>query len=222
MKQELKLPKEIIEAFSKLDTPSISDAMDKLKIRGALLSIKPVVPDTYICGQAFTVHYVPCGEVKGTVGDFIDDIEPGEVAVIDNGGRMDCTVWGDIMSFYAQKHGIAGTVIDGVCRDINVIRQLQYPIFTKGTYMVTGKDRVFVDRINEPVSIAGVQVNPGDLICADNSGVIVVPRTRAQEVLKVAHEIEAVEQEIMKKIEAGLPLAEARKQTEYHKLQRAD
>ena len=76
MKPELTLPKEVIEAFSKLDTPSISDAMDKLRITGGCLGIHPVVPDTYICGQAFTIHYAPCGEeVKGTVGDFIDDIQ---------------------------------------------------------------------------------------------------------------------------------------------------
>ncbi|MBQ6150737.1 MAG: RraA family protein [Mogibacterium sp.] len=220
MKPELTLPKEIIEAFSKLDTPSISDAMDKLRITGGCLGIHPVVPDTYICGQAFTIHYAPCGEeVKGTVGDFIDDILPGEVAVIDNNGRLDCTVWGDIMSYYATKHGIAGTVIDGVCRDINVIRKLKYPIFSKSIYMVTGKDRVYVDHINEPVSISGVQVCPGDLICADNTGVVVVPFKRAEEVLKVALEIEAVEQQIMAKIEAGVTLKEARQQTGYHKLQ---
>ncbi|MBR3200040.1 MAG: RraA family protein, partial [Mogibacterium sp.] len=128
-------------------------------------------------------------------------------------------VWGDIMSTYAVKHGIAGTVIDGVCRDINVIRELKYPIFSKSTYMVTGKDRVYVDHINEPISISGVQVCPGDLICADNTGVVVVPFKRAEEVLKVAHEIEAVEQQIMAKIEAGMTLKEARQQTGYHKLQ---
>ena len=87
------------------------------------------------------------------------------------------------MSIYATQKGIAGTVIDGVCRDINVIRELKYPIFTKGTYMVTGKDRVYVDRINETVSIAGVQVNAGDLIIGDNTGVIAVPFNKAEEVL---------------------------------------
>ena len=81
------------------------------------------------------------------------------------------------------------------------------------------KDRVYVDHINEPISISGVQVCPGDLICADNTGVVVVPFKRAEEVLKVAHEIEAVEQQIMAKIEAGMTLKEARQQTGYHKLQ---
>ena len=219
MKPELTLPTEVIEAYKKLDVPSISDAMDKLRLYGGLLDIKAVVPDTYVCGQAFTVHYVPCGEVKGTVGDFIDDILPGEVAVIDNNGRRDCTVWGDIMSVYAKNKGIAGTVIDGVCRDINVIRQLKYPIYTKGTYMVTGKDRVYVDRINETVSISGVQINPGDLIVGDNTGVVVIPFQRAEDVLKTAQEIEQVEQVIVSKIQGGMRLKDARKATGYHSLQ---
>lgn len=222
MREDLKLPAELIEEFKKLDTPSISDAMDKLHIYGGLLGIKPVVPDTYLCGQAFTVHYVPCGEIKGTVGDFIDDIEPGEVCVIDNNGRLDCTVWGDIMAFFASYKGIAGTVIDGVCRDINTIRELKYPIFTKGTYMETGKDRVYVDRVNETVNVSGVQVNPGDLVVGDNTGVVVVPRTRAAEVLAVAKNIERVEQQIREKIRAGMSLKEARAQTGYHHLQTPD
>lgn len=220
MKEELKLPQEIIDGFKKLDTPSITDAMDKMRIYGGLLGIHPVNPGTRICGQAFTVHYVSCGtEVRGTVGDFIDDIEPGEVAVLDNNGRLDCTVWGDIMSYYADMHGIAGTVIDGVCRDINVVRELQYPIFSRSVYMETGKDRVFADHINVTVNIANVQVNPGDLICADDSGVVVVPRLKAAEVLQTAQNIEKVEQQILAKVREGMPLREARKQLGYHKLQ---
>lgn len=222
MLPERTLKPEIIEAFKKLDVPSISDAMDKLKLFGALYHIKAVVPDTYVCGQAFTVHYVPNGMIKGTVGDFIDDILPGEVAVIDNNGRDDCTVWGDIMSIYASQHGIAGTVIDGVCRDINVIRELKYPIYTKGTYMVTGKDRVYVDKVGGTVSIAGIQVNPGDLVCGDNTGVVIVPFERVEEVLAVAQNIEKVEQEILKKVRSGMKLKDARKETGYHTLQTPD
>lgn len=222
MKAELTLAPEIIEGFKKLDVPSVSDAMDKLKIPGGLLGIKPVVPDTYMCGQAYTVHYVPCGSVKGTVGDFIDEILPGEVAVLDNNGRLDCTVWGDIMSIYATKKGIAGTVVDGVCRDINVIRELKYPIYTKGTYMVTGKDRVYVDRTMEPVNVSGIQICPGDLMIGDNTGIVVVPFARAAEVLDTAREIERVEQIIVAKVNEGMPLAQARKETGYHKLQTPD
>lgn len=210
---------QIISKFKKIDTPSVSDAMDKLGINCALLGIKQIVPGTKICGPAFTVHYVPCGVEKGTVGDFIDDVEPGQVVVIDNSGRLNGTVWGDIMSIVADKTGIEGTVIDGVCRDLPTIKRLQYPIFTKGYYMSTGKDRVEVDAVNIPVAVSGVQVRPGDIILGDDSGVIVIPMDKAEEVLKVAQEIEAKEKEIEEEVLKGSTLKEAREKFSYHSLQ---
>lgn len=214
-----KLSEEVISAFRKMDTPSISDAMDRIGQPCGLLGISPVVPNTKICGQAFTIHYTACGLTHGTVGDFIDDIEPGQVAVIDNGGRTDCTVWGDIMSIYAVQRKLGGTIIDGVCRDIPVIKELQYPIFTKGCYMVTGKDRVYVDHINEPVTISGIQVRPGDLIVADDSGALVIPIELVEQVLEAVIEIDKAEQGIVTRISNGMTLREARAEMHYHNLQ---
>lgn len=213
------LPRETIAAFQQLDTPGVSDAMDRLGIPCALFNIKPIVPGTKLCGQAFTVHYTACGQVKGTVGDFLDDVQPGQVVVIDNGGRMDCTVWGDIMSICASRKGIAGTVIDGVCRDLPAIRELNYPIFSKGYYMSTGKDRVYVDRLNEPVTVSGLQVLPGDLLLADDSGAVVIPCAHAGEILAAAREIAAVEDRIVAQVRAGKLLREAREELGYHGLQ---
>ena len=122
-----KLDPAVIEAYKKLDSTSISDALDRLGIPGGLYGIKPVTPGVVMCGQAFTVRYVPCGEVKGTVGDFLDDVEPGQVCVLDNGGRDYCTVWGDIMAMAASMKEIAGTLIYGVCRDVKDVRAIRYP-----------------------------------------------------------------------------------------------
>ena len=214
------LSKEILEGFSSLDTACISDAIDRLGISGGgLLGIRSVVPGSKLCGQAFTVHYTACGETRGTVGDFLDDVHPGQVVVIDNQGRADCTVWGDIISLYASKNGVAGTVIDGVCRDVPTIRALQYPIFTKGTYMRTGKDRVYVDRVNGPVTLSSVQVAPGDLLVGDDSGVVVVPFAQAAAVYEAALEIERKEQAIKDGVAQGERLKEARERTGYHTLQ---
>lgn len=213
------LPQEIITAFQEMDTPSVSDAMDRLGLPCALFDIKPVIPGTKLCGQAFTVHYTACGQVKGTVGDFLDDVQPGQVVVIDNGGRRDCTVWGDIMSICASRKGIAGTVIDGVCRDLPVIRELEYPVFSKGFYMSTGKDRVYADQVGVPVTVSGLQVLPGDILLADDSGAIVIPRTRAEEILAAAREIAHVENQIVARIKSGCSLKEARALLGYHKLQ---
>lgn len=220
MCEQCKISQEIIDSFLTFDTAAVSDALDRLGIQGGLLGIHAVVPGTKMCGQAFTVHYIPCGAKRDNVGDFIDDVAPGQVVVIDNNGRLDCTVWGDIMSLYASQHHIAGTLIDGVCRDVSTIHSLQYPIFTKSTYMVTGKDRVYVDHTNVPVSISGIQVLPGDLILADDSGAVVIPQSRAAEILTVTQEIEEKEEAIRKEVLSGSCLRDARKALGYHLLQR--
>ena len=211
--------KELIKAMKKMDTASISDAMDKLGIPCGLLGIQAVVEGNKICGDAFTVHYIPCGMGKGNVGDFIDEVEPGQVVVIDNGGRTYCTVWGDIMTYTAKHKGIEGTLIDGVCRDVNGIKELGYGIYTKGKYRVTGKERVTVDAVNVPVAISGVQVRPGDIILGDDSGALVVPQEKAEEVLAMAQHIEEVEQKIITEVRAGSTLKAAREKLGYHKLQ---
>nr|WP_221179402.1 RraA family protein [Streptomyces botrytidirepellens] len=94
-------------------------------------------------GPAFTVRYAPVDESSdGTVGDFLDDVPPGSVIVIDNDGRTDVTVWGGIMSEVAAHRGIAGTVINGVCLDVSASLARNYPLFSRGRFMRTGKDRV--------------------------------------------------------------------------------
>lgn len=213
------LSKEVLDGFRELDTTSVSDALDRLGITGGLLGIKAVLPGSRLCGQAFTVHYIPCGTIKGTVGDFLDDVKAGQVVVIDNGGRTYCTVWGDLMSITAVRNRVAGTVIDGVCRDVPGIMKSGYAIFSRGSYMVTGKDRVYVDQVNVPVAVSGVQVNPGDLMLGDDSGVIVVPFERAEEVLHVAREIEAKEKAIEIELAKGTTLKDARAHAGYHSLQ---
>ncbi len=210
---------DLVERFKRLDTTSISDALDRLGIIGGCQGILPQVSGTKAVGRAFTVRYRPCGIEKGTVGDFLDDVDPGHVVVLDNGGRTYGTVWGDIMTVYAIKRGISGTVIDGVCRDLPKILELRYPIFTRGRFMVTGKDRVEVDAINVPVSISNILVKPGDIVVADDTGVVIVPFERAEEVLNIAVEIDEAERRILELIDKGVSLKEARKQMGYHKLQ---
>lgn len=213
-------PDELLDAFKVLDTASISDAMDKLGLEAGCHGIKPVVTGVKFAGRAFTVKYRACGIVeRGTVGDFLDDVLPGQVVVIDNAGRTDCTIWGDIMTTLAHRNGVAGTVIDGVCRDVPKIRELGYPIFTRDYYMMTGKDRIEIEAVNVPVSVANRQVRPGDILVGDDSGVVVVPASRAHEVLVIARQIEHTEQEILKRISKGQSLREARADLHYHSLQ---
>lgn len=209
----------LIEKLKKFDAASISDALDRLGIAGGLLGVHAVVPGNVICGPAFTVKYIPCGQEKGTVGDFLDIVQKGDVVVIDNDGRLDCTAWGDIMSLYATLKEVEGTIIDGVCRDLPDIKRLNYPIFTKGHYMVTGKERVEVAYVNQPVNVSNVQVRPGDIIFGDDTGVLAIPYNRLEDVLAAAEEIESVENQIREALKAGMTLREARAKLGYHTLQ---
>ncbi|WP_106804512.1 RraA family protein [Pseudomonas sp. S5D5] len=214
---------QLVALFEGLDTPGVSDAMDKLGLAGQCLGIAPL--DNYpgtVVGPAFTVQYVPASMPPGSVGDFIEDVLPGDVVVIANAGRTDCTVWGDIMTQYAGSRGIAATVIDGVCRDVSKALGDSYPLFTRGRYMRTGKDRVQVLAVNQPVAISGARVCARDIVVADANGVLVVPRARAEEVARTARQIEAVESQIRAQIEAGKTLRQARESLGYHTLQRKD
>ena len=207
--------------FEGLDTPGVSDAMDRLGLPGQCLGIAPLTNYTrVIVGPAFTVKYVPASTPAGSVGDFLDDVIPGDVVVIDNGGRTDCTVWGDIMTLYAGQRKIAATVIDGVCRDVNKAIADDYPLFTKGRFMRTGKDRVQVDGINVAVSIGQTRVCARDIVVADANGVVVVPRDRAVEVADAARKIEAAEDRIRNELTQGKTLQQARAALGYHTLQR--
>ena len=211
---------ENIQRASRLDTTSISDALDRLGIGGQCLNIKPLDHRFRLVGRAYTILYGPAGVPPGTVGDYIDDVEPGGVVVLDNGGRENATVWGDILTWVAHRRGVGGTVIDGACRDTYLARELGYPIYSRSYSMRTGKDRVQVEAINGPVNIGDARVTTGDLLRGDADGVVVIPRAHEDAVLDAAEEIDAIEQQIRAAINEGMTLAEARRQLGYHRLQR--
>ncbi|MGF6266525.1 4-hydroxy-4-methyl-2-oxoglutarate aldolase [Paraburkholderia youngii] len=208
-----------VERAAKLETATLSDALDRLGLVGQCYKIKPRDPSFRMAGRAFTILYGPTGSPAGTVGDFIDDVPSGSVIVLDNGGREDATVWGDILTEIAHRRGIAGTVIDGINRDVHLCLSLGYPVFSKDNWMRTGKDRVQVEGTNVPVTIGNVRVAPGDLLRGDADGVISIPKEHEERVLAAAEEIEAAEKSIREAVATGMRLDDARAQFKYHQLQ---
>jgi regulator of RNase E activity RraA len=206
--------------FTDLSTALLSDALDRLGRPGSLLGIAPLANGQRVHGPAFTVRYVAAGSPPGTVGDYLDDVPAGAVVVLDNGGRRDCTVWGDILTAVAHHRGVAGTVIDGVNRDVERALTTNYPIWSRGRFMRTGKDRVEVSGVQCPVGLSGVQVRPDDIIVGDDDGVVVVPHDLADEVFGVAAEVAALEEQILADALAGTALRAARVKYNYHELQR--
>lgn len=207
-----------VERAANLETATLSDALDKLGIAGQCLGIKPLDQKQRLAGRAFTLFYAPTGP-GGTVGDFIDDVPPGAVVAIDNGGRADATVWGDILTLCAHRRGLGGTVIDGACRDTHLALDLGYPLYSRSYSMRTGKDRVQLEAVQTTINVGDARVSPGDILRGDSDGVIVIPRNREDEVLDTAEAIDAAEKRIRDAILAGSRLDEARKNQGYHKLQ---
>jgi len=140
--------------------------------------------------------------------------------VLDNGGRTDCTVWGGILSRLASQRGVGGTVINGVCRDTAEADACGYPLYSRGRFMRTGKDRVQVEAVQAPVSLGDVRVCAGDILVADQDGVVVVPVARASEVFDRALATRQVEAAILAEALAGARLSDARRKHGYHTLQR--
>lgn len=205
-----------------LSTAEVSDALDFFNLPGSVLGIHALAGPQKIFGFAFTIRFAPIDRLNpGTVGDYIDTMEPGSVAVLDNGGRLDCTVWGGILSQIAAKRGIAGTVIHGVCRDTAQADAAGYCLYGNGKFMRTGKDRVQVESYGEPVSLGDVRVSPDDLLVADADGVVVVPKEKIEAVLRRALQTKELEEEILQAVLAGATLSETRKRFNYHTLQRS-
>ncbi|KWS22694.1 RraA family protein [Pseudomonas syringae] len=207
----------VLDACEHLDTASLSDALDSLGIDGGLSGITSQVPGTRCVGIAFTVQYEPVGAsavFKGAA-NYIDHVPAGAVIVSSNNGRQDCTVWGDIMTRFALANGIKGTVIDGVARDIDTVIECNYPLFSRGRFMQSAKNRARLQAVQVPLLIAGVAVRPGDLLVCDGSGCVVIPQQLAVEVVRRAQAIEHTERSIIEAISAGWPLEKARSTYRY-------
>jgi regulator of RNase E activity RraA len=214
------IEKSIISAYLALPdlTGNVSDAMDLLGLSGTVSSaeLHPSISSARIAGPALTVRN---RERKEPVADLVvrkdnrlGDIEahniaqPGDVLVVQ--GVTTASSMGGIMAAIARRQGECGVVVDGFVRDIESSRSIGLPVWARGTMPATGKWRVQTEGVNVPVTIAGVDVAPGDLVLADETGVCFVPHAEIERVLEMAQRLAADEEARLRKIEDGAPLSE--------------
>jgi 4-hydroxy-4-methyl-2-oxoglutarate aldolase len=189
---------EIIKAFAKIPTATISDAMGRY---GAMSSdMKSVFPGARVCGSAFTVSVYANDNLMVHLA--LKEARPGDILIIDSGGYTQCALWGELMSFSARCRGLGGTVIDGGVRDKDAIAELGYPVFSR-TIIPVGTHKSNIGSICKPVSCDGVPIFPGDIIVGDSDGVVVVPLDQASVVLENTRAIIGREHQMRKRIEKG-------------------
>jgi regulator of RNase E activity RraA len=202
---------DLVERLAKLDTCAVSDALDRLGLKGSVIGVRPMTVEAKIAGRAVTVRLKAKGREESTrhLGTAaVEAASPGDIIVIDHHGREDVAGWGGILSTAAKAKGVGGVVIDGAARDIDESRGLGLPVYAKAAVQITARGRIVEESTNEPIEFAGVSVEPGDLVIADGSGVVFVAAGRAEEVLQAAEEIAARETEMAKAVTAGQSVME--------------
>jgi 4-hydroxy-4-methyl-2-oxoglutarate aldolase len=175
--------KDIVSRFGEMPTTCISDAMQGLNNLDP--GIKPLKEEYRIAGRAVTVK-IPVGDNLAVLKAF-REAKPGDIVVIDAKGDLYRAIAGDFVIGIAQTLGIQGIVIDGTIRDIVGVKQLNFPIFCKGsTVAASGKSGS--GEINVPISCGGTAVQPGDIIVGDADGVVVVPQSVEADIFRLSLE----------------------------------
>jgi len=222
--------KAVVDGFLALTdlAGTVSDAMDELGIHGAIpaATLAPMLPGARMVGPALTVRNITqavppsLGAAQRKSGQA--DIEahnlaqPGDVLVIE--GVAGISSLGGNSASVGKRQGEAGAIVDGATRDVATARAIGYPIWARGVSLITGKWRVETVAINGPVHIAGVPVNAGDLVIADDNGVCIVPRARITEVLARAQALSAGEEERNRDVAAGLSVVELANKAYFRKI----
>jgi 4-hydroxy-4-methyl-2-oxoglutarate aldolase len=191
---------ELVNAYKNIgESASIYECMGRT---GAMDShIRPVWPGSRMCGTALTVHCRPGDNL--VLHKAISIAQPGDVLVVCMDGYSEAGgMWGGLMTASAVMKGVIGLVTDAACRDTMLIKELGFPIYTRGIN-VKATTKALPGTINHPVIVGGVMVCPGDIIVADNDDVVVVPKSEAAAILAKTIQREEMEEAMMKKIMAG-------------------
>lgn len=191
--------KEIIEGFKGIATPNIGDVMGRMFAMD--YTIKSVnKPGIHIFGSALTVRTHPSDNLM--VHKAMDLAKPGDIIVIDACGDMGNAILGELMCHYAKTKGIAGYIVDGPIRDLHGIAEMGFPVFAKGG-SPRGPYKEGPGEINTIISCGGISVSPGDIIVADDDGIIAIPKDDAAVVLKNAKKVQENERIIIESIYKG-------------------
>jgi 4-hydroxy-4-methyl-2-oxoglutarate aldolase len=171
----------ISAAFQDVPTTTLADLLGREQVMD--IGIRPLWgPPPRVAGPAFTVSCPPGDNLM--LHAAVYRAAPGSVIVVES-GDLDHALAGGNVCAVAQRRGVAAFVADGLIRDLGEVRELGFPVFARGIIPIPGAKKA-VRPLDEPVRCGGVRVAPGDVVVADEEGVVVVPRARAEEILPAA------------------------------------
>lgn len=195
----------VVERLRALSSCQLSDGLHRLGLRGiGLVGITPINDSWEFAGPALTVTFGDSSDGRLQRVEYLEHVEPGQVIVIQNHGRLDSSGWGGQRSIGARQKGATATVVHGACRDVPEALQADYPVFCLGRTVAGSRTggRMPI-AVNEPVTITGCRIEPGDLVRGDASGVIVVPQAHVEAVLAEAERLAAQEAAVRDAVATG-------------------
>lgn len=206
-------PRRLVDRLSVLYTPVLADVLDRLGYRDQSLKadIRPLATGMTAAGVARTVRTIPAPELapaepyKGEMAA-VDALGPGDVMVV---SRCDWSFWGELLSTAARYRDCRGVVIDGYTRDTRAIIAMGFPVFCRGIHPADSLGRLDVAEHDVPIRCGDVSVLPGDLVLADDDGVVIVPRTVAEQAITQAEEKVRGENLVRKALAEGMSVTEA-------------
>jgi regulator of RNase E activity RraA len=209
----MRVTDDIVAQYRELATPTIANALDDVGFMGVMAGLAQIVPGTRSIGRAVTIRQVTGarGDFRSEdfkVGDMIEAAATGDVLVVDNAGHCVST-FGGLATLAAKTKGIAGVVVDGGVRDREEMLEQKLPVFARHMTPLTGRTRIAISAINQPVSCGGVRVRAGDMIVADGSGVICVPAEHAEKVAQLAAKYAREDDAAARELARGLPFGAA-------------
>ncbi|GLT00797.1 hypothetical protein GCM10007897_21870 [Sphingobium jiangsuense] len=212
-----------VTRLRRLDCCAVSDAMDRLKIRGQVTTLRQRSGSGRIAGRAVTVRLgtgdPPPGPPRHLGTTAIELAGPDSVIVVEQRTGVEAGCWGGLLTLGAKVRGVAGVIADGPVRDIDEAQGYDFPIFTNRTTCLTARGRVVEKETNGPVAIGELTVEPGDYVVADGSACLFIHPADIDRVLDAAEEIVAREAAMAKAILAGTPISEVMGGNYEHMLQ---
>ncbi len=199
---------EVLMEFLKLPSGNVADVLSLKGLRGHMdHEIRPVISKSRVCGRAATIKLRNTKEAGAipisALFDFIDTLEPGQVLVVETGLATDNSGWGELMSAAVQRRGSIGAIVDGAIRDVDDIRRLNYPVYSR-SICCAGLLNMKLEGLNVGVSCGGIIVNPGDIILGDDDGVVVIPAAMAEEVLAETQNFHKAEEKVVSALKTDI------------------
>jgi regulator of RNase E activity RraA len=203
---------ELVKRLRLLDSCAVSDALDSLGLPSAVTGIAAQSVQQRIAGRVVTVMLVDAKQEGAPVRHLctaaIEVAGVGDVLVIEQRTGIDAAAWGGVLSNAAQMRGIEGVVVDGPARDIDEAAELGFPVYARNATARTARGRIYELDFNIEIKVGDVATQPGDLVMADRSAVVLIPGDRAEEVLQTAEMIVAKEKLMTEAVRRGDPVSQ--------------